>query len=102
YEKPEKNVYSAKNEYHKVFYHRLNTSQAEDELIYEDKEHPLRIFSAIVSDDGNYLVILGSEGTSGNNIILKDLNTGKMETVVDNFDNDHFYAGSHYGYLYFI
>lgn len=102
YERPEKNVYTAKNEYHKIFYHQLNSDSREDRLIYEDKEHPLRNFYAETTEDERYLVIMGSEGTSGNNIILIDLETNRLTTVVDNFENDHYYAGVYDGYLYFV
>ena len=66
-------AYSAKNEFQKVYFHKLGTSQAEDRLIYEDKTHPLRYFSGFVSDDFRWLFIVGSEGTSGNEILYKNL-----------------------------
>ena len=33
---------TAKNEYQKVFYHKLGDPQEKDVLVFEDKEHPLR------------------------------------------------------------
>lgn len=102
YERPEKNVYSAKNEYHKIFYHQLNTNQNNDLLVYEDKEHPLRNFYAETTEDDRYLVIMGSEGTSGNSVVLKDLQTNRFISVIDDFKNDHYFAGSYNGYLYFL
>lgn len=79
-----------KNEFHKVFYHKLGTSQAQDQLIFEDKEHPLRNFSASVTADERFLIISGSEGTSGNNLLVKDLNNSAagFTTFVDDFKND--------------
>lgn len=37
---------SSKNEYHKIYYHKLGTPQANDELVYEDKKFPLRYYGA--------------------------------------------------------
>ena len=78
-----------KNEFHKVYYHTLGKSQSEDELIYEDKAHADRNFSAQVTHDENYLVIYGSESTSGQSMMIKDLSNpqNKFIPVVTNFDN---------------
>jgi prolyl oligopeptidase len=43
-------------------------------LIYEDKKHPLRYFNAGITEDERFLYISVSEGTSGNEIWVKDLN----------------------------
>ncbi|NOY24963.1 MAG: S9 family peptidase [Oligoflexia bacterium] len=51
------------NENNTLYLHRLNTPQADDQLIYQDPEHPRRGWDATVTDDGNWLVITGSEGT---------------------------------------
>jgi prolyl oligopeptidase len=79
-----------KNEFHKVFYHLLGTPQSEDRLVFEDKEHPLRNFSATVTADERFLIISGSEGTSGNNLIVQDLQNEKsgFTTLVNDFKND--------------
>ena len=75
YDKPkdEKTKYSTINEYQKVFYHKIGTSQSEDKLIYEDKEHPLRYAGAGVTEDNRFLAIYISEGTDGTEIKVKDL-----------------------------
>ena len=62
-----------KNEYHQVWYHKVGTPQSEDVLVYEDKEHPLRTVNASVTEDGRFLIISSSEGTSGAEIRFKDL-----------------------------
>lgn len=92
YDKPEEGrEFSRKNEYHKVFFHKVGTPQSEDRLVFEDTEHPQRNFYASTSEDGNYLAVMGSQGTSGNNVMVKDLRKPKSEfiTVVDNFEKDH-------------
>ncbi len=84
-------AYSAKNEFQKVYFHKLGTSQVEDRLIYEDKTHPLRYFSGFVSDDFRWLFIVGSEGTSGNEILYKNLTVpnASFKTLFKGFANDY-------------
>lgn len=91
YEKPkdEKTKYSAKTENQKIFYHKLGTSQDEDILIYEEKDHPLRYVSAGLTEDQRYLVIYISEGTDGNEIKVKDLSKdGPLVTIVPGFNTN--------------
>ncbi|MEO8765488.1 MAG: prolyl oligopeptidase family serine peptidase [Ginsengibacter sp.] len=69
----EKNKLTTQNEDHKVYYHKLGTAQSEDELIYEDKEHPLRTIGAMLSEDEHFLIVFKSEGTSGVEVAVKDM-----------------------------
>lgn len=74
YDKPtEESKLSKKNEFHKVYYHRLGTSQEQDELIFEDKEHPLRNAGVGVTEDERFLILHQSEGTSGNQLFYWDM-----------------------------
>ena len=54
---------SAANRGHKVYYHRLGTAQASDQLILERPDSPDWLFRAEVSDDGQYAVITVSQGS---------------------------------------
>ncbi|MES2514193.1 MAG: prolyl oligopeptidase family serine peptidase [Bacteroidota bacterium] len=80
-----------KNEFHKVYYHTIGKTQSEDILVFEDKEHANRNFTAQVTHDENYLVIYGSESTSGQNMMIKDLSNpqNKFVSVVTDFHNDN-------------
>lgn len=84
-------TFTQKNEFHKVYFHTLGKPQSEDVLVYEDKAHPDRNFSAQVTHDENYLVIYGSETTSGQSMMVKDLSkpTAKALELVTNFDNEY-------------
>ncbi|SHM81141.1 prolyl oligopeptidase family protein [Chitinophaga sp. CF418] len=74
YDKPtEESKLSKKNEFHKVYYHRLGSSQEQDELIYQDKEHPLRNLGVEATEDERFLILHESEGTSGNQLSYWDL-----------------------------
>lgn len=61
------------NKYHKVCYHKLGRPTETDKVIFENKEFPLRNFSADVSSDEKYLFIYETESTSGNNLYVKNL-----------------------------
>ena len=92
YDKPdEKNVLKGQNEFQKIYFHIAGTPQNVDQLIYEDKAHPQRNFGAGTTDDEKWLIISGSEGTSGNNVIVKDLETPdtKFVTLVSDFEYDN-------------
>jgi Serine proteases of the peptidase family S9A len=69
----EKNRLSQKNEFHKVYYHRLGTSQEQDELVFVDKDHPLRNANVAVTEDERFLILHTTEGTSGAEIWYRDL-----------------------------
>ena len=82
---------SNKNEYHKIFYHKVGDAQNKDVLVYEDKQHPLRNFSASTTEDQKLLLIYGSESTSGTSLLAKELDKPNSEfiTLVDNFENNY-------------
>jgi prolyl oligopeptidase len=62
-----------KNVLPQVYYHKIGTAQKEDELIYQDKEHPQRFAGVGLTEDERFLLLSTSEGTSGNEIWYKDL-----------------------------
>jgi prolyl oligopeptidase len=70
---------SSKNEYHKIYYHKLGTPQAKDELVYEDKKFPLRYYGAQTTEDESFLIIYVSEGTDGTELYSKNLAKGQKD-----------------------
>jgi len=83
--------FSKKNEYHKIYFHKIGEPQEKDVLVFEDKNFPLRNFNAKVTEDEKYLIVSGSQSTSGVSLRIKDLSQTNSEfiTIIDNFDNDH-------------
>ena len=81
---------SDKNEYHKVYYHKLGTSQDEDELIHKDDDNPMRNHGCWVTEDERFLILYVSETTSGNALYYKDLEKGDTEfkPISTNFESD--------------
>ena len=82
----------AQNKFQKIFYHRLGNPQEKDLLIYEDKDHPFRYFSVDVTEDGRYLILLITEGTSGNEVYYAPLKKGKLnfKPLITGFSNDSY------------
>ena len=89
YDAPKQNAYSSKNEFQKVYYHALGTPQSADRLIYEDREHTLRYFSAWPSEDGKWLFVIASEGTSGTEVLYKRVSDPKFRVLLPGFDADY-------------
>lgn len=87
----ESGEHSGQDKNHKLYYHHLNTEQSADSLVYEDKEHPLRNWSGYVTPDEHFLVISGSESTSGNLFYIQDLTKAgsRPVSIVKTFDSDY-------------
>lgn len=91
YDKPKGSELSAKTDQHKVYYHKLGTSQKEDALIFGGTpEQKHRYAGATVTEDDQYLIISASVSTSGNKLFIKDLknSNSKLVTILDTTDSD--------------
>ena len=80
------------NYFQKLYYHRLNTPQSEDKLIYERPDNKEMGFAGAVTDDGHYLVIQVWQGTSPKSrIYYKDLTRDDAQVVrlLDDFDAEY-------------
>ncbi|HEY3175269.1 MAG TPA: prolyl oligopeptidase family serine peptidase [Candidatus Polarisedimenticolia bacterium] len=85
------------NYYQKLYYHRLGAPQAEDQLVYERRDHKDWGFSGGVTEDGRYLVINVSEGTDPRNrVFYKDLKTrdAKVVELLADFDASYNFIGN--------
>jgi prolyl oligopeptidase len=91
YDKPEGSELSAKTDQHKVYYHKLGTSQKEDVLIYggtEEEKH--RYIYAYVTEDNRYLILEPRVSTFGNKVLIKDLSdkNNPFVTVLDHTESN--------------
>ncbi|MFZ0597480.1 MAG: prolyl oligopeptidase family serine peptidase [Flavobacterium sp.] len=90
YEKPKGSELSAKTDEHKLYFHKLGTSQKEDKVIFgADKKR--RYIGGYVTEDDKYLVISAANSTYGNELYIKDLTkpNSPIVTIVDNFNSDN-------------
>lgn len=82
---------SGVNKNNKIYYHKIGTSQKEDELFYEDPEHPKWGFGVDITEDEKYMIIYVTESTSGNALYFKDLTkeNSKIKKLITGFDKDY-------------
>ena len=90
YDKPTGSELSAKTDQHKLYYHKLGTSQKDDKVIF-GSDQKRRYVGGYVTEDLHYLVISASTSTYGNELYLQDLTkpNSPIVTVVDNFNSDN-------------
>ncbi len=100
YDAPKEGVYSTQNQYQKVYYHKLGDAQSDDKLIFVDKEHPLRYFHSWPSDDGKWLFVEGSEGTSGTEILYRSTKASVFKVLLKGFASDYLMIDCIDDYLY--
>jgi prolyl oligopeptidase len=81
FDEPEKgHELSTKNEFQKVYYHKLGTPQSADDLVYEDKVNPQRFHTVGTTDDERFAILVISDrgrGKRGNAVYYRDLSKGE-------------------------
>ncbi|MBJ2123261.1 prolyl oligopeptidase family protein [Flavobacterium sp. IB48] len=90
YDKPKGSELSAKTDQHKLYFHKLGTSQKDDKVIF-GADQKRRYVGGYVTEDNRYLVITAANSTYGNELYIKDLTKANspIVTIVDNFDSDN-------------
>ncbi|MEG0917999.1 MAG: prolyl oligopeptidase family serine peptidase [Myroides sp.] len=101
YDKPTGSELSAKTDQHKLYYHKLGTSQKTDQLVFGEK-YKRRYVGGYVTNDQKYLVVTAANATSGNELYIQDLTkaNSQIQTIVTGFDNDYSIIDSKEGKLY--
>ncbi len=79
----------AVNEFHKVYYHKISTSQNEDILIYKNDDEPLRNYYAGTTEDESILILGAWEGSNGNSLYVKKPEDKDFTVIVDDFENKY-------------
>jgi len=77
------------NYFHKIYFHKLGTPQMEDALVFHRPDDGELNLGAVVTEDGRYLVIHQSKGTSPNNeLAVQDLHdtSKRMIRLIDTAD----------------
>ncbi len=91
YDKPKGSELSQKTDQHKLYYHKLGTSQKDDKVIFggtPSEKH--RYVNGYVTEDNKYLVVSASVSTSGNKLFIKELDkpNAPFVTILDHTDSD--------------
>ncbi len=86
-----------------LYFHALGTSQDQDRLVYEVTDHPTRIPSGRVTEDGSYLVITLFDGYEKNGVELLDLRRpgAKPQPLFTAWDALYTFVGAQGDELYF-
>jgi prolyl oligopeptidase len=89
--------YTGTNYFQKLYFHRLGQPQADDDLIYERPDEKEWGFSAEVTEDGRYLILIVWQGTDvRNRLFYQDLQAdspvvelvSRLEAAYDFVGND--------------
>ena len=92
------------NEFQKLFFHKLGTSQKDDALIYQRRDQKEWGFHGHVTDDGRYLIIGVSRGTDPKNAVFyRDLQEpgSKVIELLPEFNADWSFIGNDGTVFYF-
>ena len=109
YPQPEGAALQSVNRDMKLYYHRVDTDQGADVLVYQRPDQPDWGFGAGVTDDGRYLVNSVWLGTDRRNrVYYQDLGNpmrptpgGEMVRLLDDFDAGYGFAGNDGPVFYF-
>jgi prolyl oligopeptidase len=86
-----------------IYFHRLGSTQDEDQLVYAMNDRTTRIPSGRVTDDGHYLVITQVEGYEHNGVALLDLRHREAQArpLFSAWDALYTFIGAHGDELFF-
>lgn len=88
YDKPKGSQLSAKTDQHKLYFHKLGTSQKEDKVVY-GADQKRRYVKGYVTQDDRFLVITAANSTYGNELYIKDLSKpdSPIVTILDHMNS---------------
>jgi prolyl oligopeptidase len=108
FDAPEKgHELSSKNEFQKVYYHKLGAPQSEDELIFEDKANPQRFHLVLTTNDERFAILMNSDegkGKRGNSLYYRDLskNERSFTPIVSEITDDSYQVVDNVGDRFLI
>lgn len=81
---------STENTNHRLYYHKLGTSQNEDKIWFEDADNPNRNIYASTTEDEKFLILNQVESTTGNSFSFIDLSkeTPREFSIINDFESD--------------
>ncbi|HLV23736.1 MAG TPA: prolyl oligopeptidase family serine peptidase [Moheibacter sp.] len=104
YDKPKGSELSEMTDKHKLFFHKLNTQQKDDVLVFGGEKTPRRYIGAGVTEDQKFLVISTAISTTGNELYIQDLTkpNSPIIQILDNFDTSTDFIDNQGDELYFL
>lgn len=105
YDKPNGSELSAMTDQHKLYYHKMNTPQSQDILVFGGTEaQKYRYLSGGVTEDAAYLLISARTSTNGGKLFMKSLKepNAPLVTVLDNYDTNTYLLHNEGSKLWFV
>ena len=80
--------FSNVNENHKIYYHKLGTSQDEDQLFYSNPNQPRYFHQVDLTEDEHYMFLFESGQGAGSTLWIRDMQDpkGKFVQIADDMD----------------
>lgn len=80
YESPQSGKeFSMKNEFQKIYYHKIGDTQDKDQLVFEDKNHAQRYVNVQTTEDEKFLILyIRDVGKDGMEVQFKNLAKGDL------------------------
>ena len=80
--------FSNVNENHKIYYHKLGTSQDQDQLFYSNPAQPRYFHQVDLTEDEHYMFLFESGQGAGSTLWIRDMQDpkGKFVQIADNMD----------------
>lgn len=92
YDAPESGKeFSNVNEGHKIYYHKIGTSQSDDVLFFSNPDHPKRFYGLSVNEEETLAFLMESGEGLGNNLYMLDLRVPGASLVPMTSDMDSYY-----------
>ena len=93
YDRPtEGKEFSNVNENHKIYYHKLGTSQDQDELFYSNPAQPRYFHQVDLTEDEHYMFLFESGQGAGSTLWIRDMQDPKSKFVQIADDMDYQYS----------
>ena len=92
------------NYFQKLYFHKIGTPQSADVLVYDRPDEKEWGFGGEVTDDGKYLIVTATKGTSPKNrVFFKDLSKpdAKVLPLIDQFDASYDFVDNDGAVFYF-
>jgi prolyl oligopeptidase len=87
------NELTSQNDDHKVYYHRVGTSQSDDELVYSDKGNPQRFHTVSTTEDERFAILYISDrgkGKKGDAIFVRSAEKKDWLPLIPEVTDDEF------------
>ena len=80
------------NSGHKIYYHKIGTSQSDDVLFYQNPTEPMRFYNVEINEDETVMYLYESGAGAGNILYVRDLRQKDAQFVKMTSDMNYLYS----------